>query len=107
MKSVKYIILVAAFAFSFFSCGNAGSNVDAKVEAPSVVALTLYKGITSGDVKGVTGNIHFADSLDFNVFRDYFMMAVASNDYKERTKGFTPDYKVTSEKISGNNAFVC
>lgn len=108
MKSVKYIIIVATLAFSFFSCGNANSNagVSENAEAPSVVALTLYKGITSGDVKGVTENIYFVDSLDFNVFRDYFMMAVASDDYKERTKGFTPNYKVTSEKIDGDKAFV-
>ena len=33
-------------------------------------------------------------------------MAVASDDYKQRTEGFTPDYKVTSEKIDGDKALV-
>ncbi|MBE6302799.1 MAG: DUF4878 domain-containing protein [Bacteroidales bacterium] len=106
MKSVKYIILVATLAFSFFSCGNVNNGADGNSEAPSVVALTLFKGLTSGDVKAVTENIYFVDSLDFNVFRDYFMMAVASDDYKERTEGFVPDYKVASEKIDGDKALV-
>lgn len=102
MRIVKYIFFIATSALFLMSCGNTSSSDG----TPSVVALKLYKGLTSGDVKTVTENIHFVDSLDFRVFRDYFEMAVASNDYKQRTKEFKPDYKVTSEKIKGDNAFV-
>jgi hypothetical protein len=106
MKSLKYILFVATFALFFSSCGNVGSGVNSDAEAPSAVALTLYKGLTSGDVKGVTENIYFALKSDYNIFCDYFNMAVASSDYKQRTEGFTPDYKVTSEKIDGEKALV-
>lgn len=107
MKAIKYMFFVAAMVTFVMSCsGNVNNKVNNNNGSPSAVALTLYKGLTSGDVKGVTENIHFVDSIDYGVFCDYFKMAVASNDYKERTKGFTPDYKVTSEKIDGDKAFV-
>ncbi len=101
MKRIKYIFIFALLAVVSFSCGNGNDG-----GKPSAVALELYEGLTSGDVKAVTGNIHFQDTLDYAVFRDYFQMAVASNDYKQRTQGFKPDYKVTSEKIKGDEAFV-
>ena len=101
MRSIKYILLVAIFAFVSFSCNNVNGG-----ENPSKAALELYEGLTSGNVKAVTENIYFADTLDYNVFRDYFKMAVASDDYKQRTQSFKPDYKVVSEKISGDEAFV-
>lgn len=101
MRRIKYIFIFVLLAGAFFSCGNAN-----EAGKPSAVALELYEGLTSGDVEAVTGNIHFQDSLDYNVFRDYFQMAVASSDYKQRTQAFKPDYKVTSEKISGDEAFV-
>ena len=106
MKSIKSFFFTAIVAVSLFSCGNVNTNVNGEAEAPSVVALTLYRGLTSGDVEGVTGNIYFSDSIAAAVFSDYFKMAVASNDYKQRTKGFVPNYKVTSEKINGDKAFV-
>lgn len=99
---------MAAFAALLLSACT-GSDGTARVKAensPSVVALTLYKGLTSGDVKAVTENIHFKEQLDYNVFRDYFEMAVANEDYKKRTRDFTADYKVTSEKVDGNEATV-
>lgn len=102
MKNAKYIFFVATFALFFTACNNTNNNA----ETPSAVALKLYEGITSGNVKAVTENIYFIDTLDYRVFHDYFKIAVASNDYKQRTQGFKPNYKVTSEKISGDKAFV-
>ena len=102
MRRVKYILLVAAVALFSVAC----SDVKGGGEAPSAVAVKLYEGLTSGDVKTVTENIYFVDTLDYGVFRDYFQIAVASDDYKQRTQGFKPDYKVDSEKISGDKAFV-
>ena len=106
MRSIKSFLFVAMFALSLLSCGNGGSSANGNSKSPSAVALTLYKGLTSGDVKGVTENIYFAKKSDYKVFCDYFNMAVASSDYKQRTEGFTPDYKVTAEKVDGDKAFV-
>lgn len=106
MRNIKSFLCVAIFALTLFSCANCGGSANGNSESPSAVALTLYKGLTSGDVKGVTENICFAQQSDYKVFCDYFNMAVASNDYKQRTEGFIPDYKVTSEKINGDKAFV-
>jgi hypothetical protein len=89
------------------SCACVKSDNNVKTDSsPSDIALTLYNGLTSGDVKAVTENIYFKEQLDYNVFRDYFQMAVSNADYKERTKNFTPNYKVTSEQIDGNEATV-
>ena len=104
MKSIKYLFFVATFLVFSLSCSN--NQVNSVEETPSVVALKLYKGLTSGDVKAVTENIYFVDTLDYSVFRDYFEIAVASPDYKQRTQGFKADYKVVSEKIDGDKAFV-
>lgn len=106
MRSIKSFLYVAMFALSLLSCGNGNNSANGDSESPSAVALTLYKGLTSGDVKGVTENIYFAQKSDYKVFCDYFNMAVASDDYKQRTEGFTPDYKVTTEKVDGDKAFV-
>ena len=99
---------MAAFvAVALLACGGGKSENNVKADvSPSVVALTLYNGLTSGDVKAVTENIYFKEQLDYNVFRDYFQMAVANADYKERTKNFKADYKVTSEQIDGSEATV-
>ena len=101
MKSVKYVFVAALAALSIFSCGNVNNG-----EAPSAVALKVYAGLTSGDVKAVTDNIYFVDTLDHTIFREYLEAAVASSDYKQRTMAFKPNYKVVSEKVSGQNAFV-
>ena len=86
---------MAAFvAVALLACGGGKSENNVKADvSPSVVALTLYNGLTSGDVKAVTENIYFKEQLDYNVFRDYFQMAVANADYKERTKNFKADSK--------------
>ena len=101
MKSVKYIFFAAFAALSLFSCGNVNN-----VEAPSAVALKVYEGLTSGNVKDVTDNIYFVDTLDHTIFREYLEVAVASADYKKRTQGFKSDYKVVSEQVSGTKASV-
>ncbi|MBE6267950.1 MAG: DUF4878 domain-containing protein [Bacteroidales bacterium] len=102
MRKFCVLSLLAVSTVMFFvACS--GKKYD---NTPSDVALTLYTGLTSGDVAAVTENIYFQDSLDYNVFSDYFKMAVASEDYKARTSGFKADYKVVSEKIDGGEATV-
>lgn len=99
--------MTAFVAVALLACASGKSDNNVKTDAsPSDIALTLYNGLTSGDVKAVTENIYFKEQLDYNVFRDYFQMAVSNADYKERTKNFTPNYKVTSEQIDGNEATV-
>lgn len=99
--------MTAFVAVALLACAGGKSDNNVKTDAsPSDIALTLYNGLTSGDVKAVTENIYFKEQLDYNVFRDYFQMAVSNADYKERTKNFTPNYKVTSERIDGNEATV-
>lgn len=94
-------LLVASMVMFLCACGNKKYE-----NSPSDVAVTLYNGLTSGDYEAVTENIYFQDSLDFNVFRNYFRMAVESDDYKSRTEGFKPDYAVKSESIDGDVATV-
>lgn len=106
MGFVKYILSYFLCLFVVVACNNEQKNERKYAETPSEVAIKLYNGLTSGNVKAVTENIHFQDSLDYNVFRDYFEMAAASEDYKKRTKNFNADYKVVSEKINGEEALV-
>ena len=94
-------LLVASMVMFMCACGNKKYD-----NSPSDVAVTLYNGLTSGDYEAVTENIYFQDSLDFNVFRNYFRMAVESDDYKARTEGFKPNYTVKSESIDGDVATV-
>ena len=103
MRNLRYFFLLPAMVLAALVSCNGGNKI---AVAPSQVALELYNGLTSGNVEAVTGNIHFEDSLDYNLFRDYFKMAVASDDYKQRTKDFKSNYKVVSEKIDGDVAVV-
>ena len=103
MKGFYRLTLFAIATVMFFAaCGNKNKFE----ESPSEVALKLYNGLTSGDVETVTENIFFEDSLDYNLFRDYFKMAVTSEDYKKRTEGYKPEYEVKSEDIDGDVAIV-
>ena len=107
MSFFRNIFMTAFIAVAMLACTGGKSDNNVKADAsPSDIALTLYNGLTSGDVKAVTENIYFKEQLDYNVFRDYFQMAVSNADYKERTKNFKPDYKVTSEQIDGTEATV-
>ena len=106
MKIFGNILLSLLLSALVTSCADTENKVDRSAEAPSVVALKLYKGLTTGDVKVVNDNIFFQNKIDSTVFRDYFAMAVASKDYQKRTAGFNADYKVVSEKINGDEAVV-
>ena len=94
MKIFGNILLSLLLSALVTSCADTENKVDRSAEAPSVVALKLYKGLTTGDVKVVNDNIFFQNKIDSTVFRDYFAMAVASKDYQKRTAGFNADYKV-------------
>lgn len=105
LRNIFFVLLLSALG----ACaGQGAAKQEAQVvgASPSEVAVTLYTGLTSGDVKAVIENIYFTNSIDSNVFRDYFEMAVASSDYKKRTEGFKAQYKAVSETIDGEDAVV-
>ena len=59
MRKFCVLSLLAVSTVMFFvACS--GKKYD---NTPSDVALTLYTGLTSGDVAAVTENIYFQDSL--------------------------------------------
>lgn len=90
-------ILLVSFALS---CGNR------VVCEPGEVAVELFNSLTSGEAEIVKRNIYFADEVEREFFGEYLDEAVASSDFAERTKGYTADYKVLSQSIQGDSAFV-
>jgi hypothetical protein len=78
----------------------------AKKAAPGEVAVSLFNALTSGEAQIVRDNIYFADNVERSAFYAYLDMAYDSKDFAERTKGYKADYKVVSEKIDGDSAFV-
>lgn len=73
---------------------------------PAEVAVQLFNSLTSGDVQYVKDNIYFADAVEREVFNEYLDMAVESEDFAERTKGYTADYRVLSQSVHSDSAFV-
>ena len=94
------VLLLSAMA----ACGGGGTTADTR--KPGDVAAQLFNSITSGDVQFVKENIHFDSDVEKSVFDDYLDMAVASDDYKERTAGYTADYIIVSEEIDVDTAYV-
>ena len=97
------------FALMFLSlaivaCG--GDEVSVDTSKPGDVAAQLFNSITSGDVEFVKENIHFDTKVDKQVFDKYLDMAVASEDYKERTANYKADYVVVSETVDADTAHV-
>ena len=68
--------------------------------------MSLFNALTSGEAQIVRDNIYFADNVERSAFYAYLDMAYDSKDFAERTKGYKADYKVVSEKIDGDSAFV-
>lgn len=86
------------FLCTIFSCmGN---------RAPGEVAVVLFNAITEGDADVVKKNIHFAYEGDYDVFSEYLDMAIKSEDFAQRTEGYKADYKVLSEVVTGDSAYV-
>lgn len=98
IKEMKRIFLVFVILFSFMSCE--------KEAMPGEVAVRLFNGLTSGDAAAVKENIYFADRIEYDTFCAYLDMAYDSKDFAERTKGYKADYKVLSEDINGDSAYV-
>ena len=96
MRKIVYILLLSVFA----ACS---SN---EIKAPGVVAVELFSAITSGNSEFVKENIHISDNIQREVFNSTIDIAVKSEQYKENTKNFTPQYKVAEEVIEGDNAEV-
>ena len=74
--------------------------------APGEVAVVLFNAITEGDADVVKKNIHFAYEGDYDVFSEYLDMAIKSEDFAQRTEGYKADYKVLSEVVTGDSAYV-
>lgn len=77
-----------------------------KKATPGEVAVLLFNALTSGEVQTVKSNIYFADKVERSAFYAYLDMARDSKDFAERTKGYKADYRVVSEEIEGDSAYV-
>ena len=64
MSFFRNILMAAFVAVALLACSGGKSENSVKADvSPSVVALTLYNGLTSGDVTAVTENIYFKEQL--------------------------------------------
>ena len=95
MKRFFLMLLLSAFAMS--GC---------KEKAPGEVAVLLFNSITLGNADDVKENIYFSDLAEYEVFCQYLDMALDSDRFKTRTAGYNADYKVVSEQIDGDVAYV-
>ena len=102
-RYTKFFALVALL-LAVVSCG--GDEVRVDKTNPGDVAAQLFNSITSGNVEFVKENIHFDTKVDKQVFDKYLDMAVASEDYKERTANYKADYVVVSETVDADTAHV-
>lgn len=104
MKRFTRFFAVVALVSAVAACG--GESAPAETVKPGEVAVQLFNAITSGDVQVVKDNIHFDSQIEKEVFDEYLDMAVASQDYKERTAGYTANYEIVSDTITADTAFV-
>ena len=95
MKKLYFTLLLSLFAF-----------VGCKEKTPGEVAVMLFNSITVGDADVVKQNIHFKEIDEYEVFCEYLDMVVASDNFKNRTKGYTADYVAVSEVVDGDTAYV-
>ena len=102
-RYTKFFALVA-LSLAVVACG--GDEVLVDKTNPGDVAAQLFNSITSGNVEFVKENIHFDTKVDKQVFDKYLDMAVASEDYKERTANYKADYVVVSETVDADTAHV-
>lgn len=102
-RYTKFFALVALL-LAVVACG--GDEVRVDKTNPGDVAAQLFNSITSGNVEFVKENIHFDTKVDKQVFDKYLDMAVASDDYKERTANYKADYVVVSETVDADTAYV-
>lgn len=96
MKKFAYIFVLLLFA----AC------VTNETAAPGEVAVKLFSAITTGDNEYVKDNIYISDTIQREVFNSAIDIAVKSEQYRQNTKDFVPDYKVAQETINGDNAEV-
>lgn len=98
MKKMAYIFVLLLLV----ACGDGTGNVT----PPGEIAVKLFSAITSGDNEYVKDNIYISDTIQREVFNSAIDIAVKSEQYKQNTKDFVPDYKVEQETIDGDNAEV-
>ena len=104
MRRYTKFFALMSLSLAIVACG--GDEVSVDTSKPGDVAAQLFNSITSGDVKFVKDNIHFYSENEKEVFDRYLDMAVASEDYKERTAGYVADYAIVSETIDADTAYV-
>ena len=102
----RYTKFFALVALLLAVVAYGGDEVRVDKTNPGDVAAQLFNSITSGNVEFVKENIHFDTKVDKQVFDKYLDMAVASEDYKERTAGYVADYAIVSETIDADTAHV-
>ena len=96
MRKLAYILLLSVLA----ACAPADVNT------PGEVAVKLFSAITLGDNEYVKENIYISDEIQREVFNSTIDIAVKSEQYKQNTKNFTPDYNIDEEVVDGDSAQV-
>jgi hypothetical protein len=102
---MKNFFLVIPVMCVMLSCTGKSGTVETD-QNPGEVAVAVFNALTSGDVQVVKDNIYFPDEIETISFGKYLDMAVASEKFAERTKGYDADYRIISEKIDGDSAHV-
>lgn len=103
MKNIKNLFCLSVF-LSFAVLGGCSSN-DAD-NAPGDVAVTLYTALTSGDADAVKKHLYISNKQQRETFFKYLDIAVASQQYKENTQGYVPQYSVDEVAVDGDKADV-
>lgn len=100
----NYLSVITLFTlFSLLGCGKSAVTV---ANNPGETAVLLFSSITSGNAQVIKDNIYISDEVQRDVFNEWVDMMVASQQYKESTKGYNPSYSVVEEKIDGETAEV-
>lgn len=97
MKGYIGNILVALFVVLFAGCGTT---------PPEEVAVNLYNSLTSGNMSYAKKNLHFADSLEYDIVCDFLDLMANSDKFKSNTAGYVADYKATRVTYEGDVAWV-
>ncbi len=98
MKLPTRIFFASVLLVIIFGC--------TRTTPPDVVAVNLFNAITSGNVEYVKENIWFSQESDYKAVNDFLDIVVASSDYKQRTEGYTADYRAVRVNYEGDEAWV-
>lgn len=84
------------------SCG----KEEAAPPTPGEIAVNFFSSITSGDVKAVRDNVVFRNAKEEQMFDSYLEKLFIPNVGKQAPRGHDAAYKIVSEEIKNDTAYV-